>query len=93
MFGLSAWMEQNIILCLKKQREHLRFQYNTKSFKLQRYQSVHLGSTSDYESVSPALLQIKVPTGAMERQNQDNHKEGMVLHVAATDNSSLLILP
>ena len=29
-------------------------------------QSIHLGDTSDYESVPPALVQMKVSAGAME---------------------------
>ena len=55
--------------------------FDSKSVKLQGYQSVHLGSTSDCELVSPTLLQIKVTAGAMERQKQDNPEEGMGLHV------------
>ena len=35
-------------------------------------QSFHLGSTSDCDSISPALVQIKGTTGAIERQKQDN---------------------
>ena len=46
--------------------------YNTKAVKLQGYHSVHSGSTSDCESVSLALVQMKVTTGAMEGQKQDN---------------------
>lgn len=55
---------------------------------LQGYQAVHLGITSDRESISPALVQVKVTTGVMERQ-----KQGNILHVWATDSCSLLILP
>ena len=44
----------------------------TLSFKLQGYQSVQLGSISNYESISPVLVQMKVTTGALERQQQDN---------------------
>ena len=50
-------------------------QYNTKSVKLQGYQSIHLQSTSVWESVSSALVQIKVTTGEMERQKHDNPQE------------------
>ena len=44
----------------------------TPSFKLQGYQSVQLGSISNCESMSTILVQIKVKTGALERQQQDN---------------------
>ena len=60
---------------------------------IQGYQSVHTGSTSDCESISPALVQMKVSTGAMERQSKTTPKKGTVLHVVATDDCSLLILP
>lgn len=39
---------------------------------LQGYQAVHLGITIDRESISPALVQVKVTTGVMERQKQGN---------------------
>lgn len=42
------------------------------SVKPQGYQYVHNGSISDCESNSPVLVQMKVRTGALERQQQDN---------------------
>ena len=50
--------------------------YNSKSVKFQGYQCIHLGRTSDNESLSPPLVQIKVTTVAMERQKQDNPQKG-----------------
>ena len=41
-------------------------QYNTKSVRLQGYQSVHFGSTGDCKSISHVLVQMKITTGAME---------------------------
>ena len=49
---------------LKKNKSY----YNTKSVKLQGYQSAHLGSTGDCESISPALVQMRVITSEMEGQ-------------------------
>jgi len=40
-----------------------------KSLKLEGYQSVQLQSISDCESVSLALVLMKVTTGALERQD------------------------
>ena len=39
---------------------------------LQAYQAFHLGITSDSESISPALVQVKVTAGVKERQKQGN---------------------
>ncbi len=41
------------------------------SSELQGYQSVQLGSISECESVSPALVEMKVTTRVLERQQQD----------------------
>ena len=51
------------------------------------YQAVQLESVSDSESISPALVQMKAPTGGQERQEQDNPQKG------TRDQFSLLILP
>ena len=48
----------------------------TPSQSLQVYQSFHLGSTRDCELISPALVQIKVTTGATDRQKQDDSQNG-----------------
>lgn len=46
-----------------------------KSLKLQENQSVHLGSISHYGSISPALVQMKVTTGAHWRGNSKTTSE------------------
>ena len=52
-------------------------QYNTKSIKLVGYRSVQLGSVSNCESISPALVQMKATTtGRQESQQQDNPQQG-----------------
>lgn len=44
---------------------------------LQKYPSVHLGSTTDCEPVSPAAsVQMKVTAGARERQKVTTLKTG-----------------
>ena len=48
--------------CSKKMKATLNHHSRTKSVKLQGYQSVPLGNTSDCESISPALVQKKVTT-------------------------------
>lgn len=52
------------------------YQIIGESGECQRYQCVHLGSWSYCESVSSALVQLKVTTGTMERQKQDNPYKG-----------------
>lgn len=44
------------------------------SLKLQRYESVQLGSTNHCESVTVALMQMKVTTGGLERQQKSLQK-------------------
>lgn len=66
-------------------------QGNTNSVKLQGYQSVQLGTVKDRESISPAVVKIKVTTGAPERQQEDNPTKRVLLQVVATVHCSLLI--
>lgn len=46
----------------------------THSLKLQRYQSVQLGSTNHCESITVALMQMKVTTDGLDRQQESLQK-------------------
>lgn len=58
----------------KKLREHTNITVYTTLIKLQGYQSFQFGTINHCESISSALVQIKLTTGALERQQQLSQK-------------------
>lgn len=58
----------------KKLREHTNITVYTTLIKLQGCQSFQFGTINHCESISSALVQIKLTTGALERQQQLSQK-------------------
>lgn len=86
--------------CLQKIRNVLRMEYLIRCSKISTRSSeytsnlkgVQLWSKNQCESVSPTVVQRKVTTCAVERQEKPATRKGIVLQVLATDHCFPLIL-
>ena len=67
-------------------------QCNSKSITLLGYPPAQVGSNTDCESISPAVVQMEKQQVKREAICKTTPKKGMVLQVVATDHLPVLIL-